>query len=96
MRIVAIGNKVFVTAFKLAGIHGEIVENPDQVLDKIKELLNESVGLILISDDMANPVSEQLTMMRSKKSILMYSLPYIGNKKINTDYRSMLKKILGV
>ena len=96
MKVITIGNKVFVTAFQLAGIPGKIVEDSKQALEEVNKLINEKVGLILISDDMSNPINDQLTILRSKKSILVFSLPHSNSKKENVDYRAMLKKILGV
>ena len=96
MKIITIGNKVFVTTFRLAGIQGIIVSNPKQALDEIKKAMIKKAGLILLSDDMSNPINDQLTLLRSQKAILVFSLPNAGSKKEDVDYRLMLKKILGV
>ncbi|MCY3975783.1 MAG: V-type ATP synthase subunit F [Thaumarchaeota archaeon] len=96
MKAVTVGNKIFVTAFQLAGIQGKIVENSEQALSEVNKLIGEKVGLILISDDIANPINDQLTLLRSKNSVLVFSLPHANSKKENIDYRLMLKKILGV
>jgi len=96
VKVVTIGNKIFVTVFQLAGIHGKMVENSKQALLEVNKLINEKVGLILISDDIAKPIDDQLTKLRAKKSILVFSLPHSNSKHENVDYRAMLKKILGV
>ena len=97
MKIVTVGSRVFVTSSQLAGIQGIIVETPEQALDKIKKLTDDSdVGLVLVSDDISNPINDQLTELRAEKSTLVFSLPAPGSDKTEVDYRVMLKKILGV
>ena len=97
MKIVTVGSRVFVTSSQLAGIQGIIAETPDAALDEIKKLTDDSdVGLILVSDDISNPINDQLTELRAEKSTLVFSLPAPGSEKAEVDYRVMLKKILGV
>lgn len=97
MKIVTVGSKVFVTSSQLAGIQGIIAETPDKALDEIKKLTDDSdVGLILVSDDISDPINDELTALRTKKSTLVFSLPAPGSEKVEVDYRVMLKKILGV
>lgn len=97
VKIVTVGNRVFVTSSQLAGIKGIIAETPQQTLDEIKKLTNDSeVGLVLVSDDVSNPISDKLTALRTEKSTLVFSLPSPGSKKVEIDYRKLLKKILGV
>ena len=97
MKIVTVGSRVFVTSSQLAGIQGIIAETPNDALDEIKKLTDDSdVGLILVSDDISNPINDQLTELRAEKSTLVFSLPAPGSEKAEVDYRVMLKKILGV
>ena len=97
MKIFTVGNKSFVTSFQLAGIPGVISQTPEIALDEIKKLTNDSdVGLVLVSDDLSEPISDELTALRTKKSTLVFALPATGSKKTDVDYRAMLKKILGV
>ena len=97
MKIVTVGSRVFVTSSQLAGIQGIVVEKPEAALDEIKKLTDDSdVGLILVSDDISNPINDQLTELRAEKSTLVFSLPAPGSEKAEVDYRVMLKKILGV
>ena len=91
------GSKSFVTSFQLAGIPGVISQTPETALDEIKKLTDDSdVGLILVSDDISEPINDELTDLRAKKSTLVFALPATGSKKTEIDYRKMLKKILGV
>jgi V/A-type H+-transporting ATPase subunit F len=97
VKIVTVGSRVFVTSSQLAGIQGIIAETPNAAFDEIKKLTDDSdVGLILVSDDISNPINDQLTELRAKKSTLVFSLPAPGSEKAEVDYRAMLKKILGV
>lgn len=97
MKIVTVGSRSFVTSFQLAGVPGIISETPENALDEIKKLSGDSeVGLILVSDDISEPINDQLTTLRSQTSTLVFALPSVGSKKTEVDYRVMLKKILGV
>ena len=97
MKIVTVGSRVFVTSSQLAGIQGVVAETPEKALNEIKKLTDDSdVGLVLVSDDISNPIDDQLTALRTKKSTLIFSLPAPGSEKSEIDYRVMLKKILGV
>jgi V/A-type H+-transporting ATPase subunit F len=97
MKIFTVGNKSFVTSFQLAGVPGIISETPENALDEIKKLTDDSdVGLVLISDDITKSIDDELTALRAEKSTLVFALPSIGSDKIEVDYRVMLKKILGV
>lgn len=98
MKVVAVGGKAFVTGFVLSGVSGEYVSSPSSALDKIQGLAKDpTVGLIMVSDDMANPISDKLTALRAKKAIpLIYEVPGPGSKKQRVEYRAMLRAILGV
>jgi V/A-type H+-transporting ATPase subunit F len=92
-----VGSKSFVTSFQLAGVSGIISETPSKALSEITKLTeNADVGLVLVSDDITGPISDELTALRAKKSTLVFSLPSAGSEKTEVDYRLMLKKILGV
>lgn len=97
VKIVTVGSRVFVTSSQLAGIQGIIAETPDKALDEITKLTDDSdVGLVLVSDDISEPINDKLTALRAEKSTLVFSLPAPGSEKAEVDYRVMLKKILGV
>lgn len=97
MKIVTVGSRSFVTSFQLAGVPGVITDTPEQALDEIKKLSDDSeVGLVLVSDDVSEPINDQLTTLRTEKSTLIFALPSVGSQKTEVDYRVMLKKILGV
>jgi len=98
VKLVTVGSKVFVTSFQLAGVQGMIADTPEKALEEIKKLTEDSdIGLVLISDDVSKPISDNLTRIRAEKSTpLIFSLPATGSDKTDVDYRVMLKKILGV
>jgi V/A-type H+-transporting ATPase subunit F len=97
MKIFTVGSKSFVTSFQLAGVPGKIVDSPKNALSEIQKLTDDSeVGLVLVSDDISEPINDQLTQLRAQKSTLVFALPATGSEKSEVDYRVMLKKILGV
>lgn len=98
MRVIAIGSRVFVTSFQLAGVQGIKVESPEEALNQINALdATQNVGLVLLSDDVGKEIRTSLTSIRSKRTIpLIFELPSPGSSKENVDYRALLKQILGV
>jgi len=98
MRIVAIGSRVFITSFQLAGVQGLKVDSSSQAITEINKLTGKNdVGLVLLSDDMAKDIRKELTDIRAKTPIpLIFELPSPGSKKEKVDYRALLKQILGV
>ena len=94
----AVGSRGFVTGFELAGMEGVRVENSEQALDEIQKSMKQSdVALVLVSDDLAKPIHEKLTEIRTKKPMpLIYEIPAPGSKRERVEYRDMLKSILGV
>ena len=98
MKVVAVGGKAFVTGLVLSGVSGEYVSTPSSALSKIQTLAGDpTVGLIMVSDDVAKPISDELTALRAKKAIpLIYEVPGPGSKKERVEYRAMLRAILGV
>lgn len=97
VKIFTVGSKSFVTSFQLAGVPGIISETPQKALNEIKRLTDDSdVGLVLVSDDITEPINDELTALRAEKSTLVFALPATGSEKTEVDYRVMLKKILGV
>lgn len=98
MRIVAIGSRVFITSFQLAGVQGVKVDSSSEALTEINKLTGRNdVGLVLLSDDIAKEIQKELTNIRAKTPIpLIFELPAPGSKKESVDYRALLKQILGV
>ncbi|MFL6435392.1 MAG: V-type ATP synthase subunit F [Nitrososphaeraceae archaeon] len=99
VRVVAIGNRVFITSFKLAGVQGIKADAPEEALSEINRIGGDGsdVGLILLSDDIGKKIRYNLTDIRAKRPIpLIFELPSPGSSKENVDYRALLKQILGV
>jgi len=98
VKVVAVGGKAFVTGFVLSGVSGQYVTNAPAALEMVERLSKDpTVGLIMISDEVAKPIADQLTQLRSKKAIpLIYEVPGPGSKKEKVEYRAMLRAILGV
>lgn len=99
MRVVALGSKVFVTSFQMAGVEGISVDSPIDALSKINTLVSKGneIGLILVSDDIAAGIRKELTEIRAKHPIpIIFELPAPGSKKVQVNYRALLKQILGI
>jgi V/A-type H+-transporting ATPase subunit F len=98
LKVVAVGSRVFVTSFQLAGVQGIKVNSPAEALSEINKIGGANdVGLILLSDDIGKEIRYHLTDIRAKKPIpLIFELPSPGSKKEKVDYRSLLKQILGI
>jgi len=98
MKVVAVGGKAFVTGFVLSGVRGEYVSSPSEALSRIQKLITDpEIGLIMVSDEVAKPLSGELTTMKSHMATpLIYEVPGPGSKKEKVDYRAMLRSILGV
>ncbi len=97
VRIVTVGKRSFVTSFQLAGVEGTITETPEAALDSIRRLTDDpEVGLVLVADDVAGPIDDEITRLRAERTTLVFALPASGATKADVDYRAMLKKILGM
>ena len=98
MKVVAIGSRVFITSFQLAGVFGIQTDSPGEALEQVKSNSNnDDIGLILLSDDLGKDIRTQLTELRAKKPIpLIFELPSPGSTKQKVDYRGLLKQILGL
>ena len=98
MKVVAVGGKAFVTGFVLSGVTGEYVSSPEEALERIRRLvIDDSVGLIMISDEVSKPIREDLTAIRAKRPVpLIYEVAGPGSKQEKVEYRAMLRSILGV
>jgi V/A-type H+-transporting ATPase subunit F len=98
LKVLAIGNPIFITSFQMAGIEGINVQTPKEALSRINQIHSRNeVGLILLSDDIGKQIRLELARIRSLKPIpLIFELPSPGSTKEKVDYRALLKQILGV
>lgn len=98
MKVLAVGNRIFITSFQMAGIEGINVQTPKEALSRINQIHSRNeVGLILLSDDIGKQIRLELARIRSIKPIpLIFELPSPGSTKEKVDYRALLKQILGV
>jgi len=73
VKIFTVGSKSFVTSFQLAGVPGVISDTPQKAFDEIKTLTDDpDVGLVLVSDDITESISDELTALRAEKSTLVF------------------------
>lgn len=98
MKIIAVGDEVFVNGLRLTGIEGYAVSDAEQAKDMLTELSRASdVGLILLDENLAAPLEGFLTETRKSRSLpLIFSVPRPGATSKARDYRKLIKQILGV
>ena len=98
LKVIALGNRIFVSSFQMAGIEGIDVQSPKEALSKINSIITKNeAGLVLLSDDIGKDIRLDLAKIRSVKPVpLIFELPSPGSKKEKVDYRALLKQILGV
>jgi len=98
MKIIAIGDEVFVNSLRLSGIEGYIVKEERQAQETLIQLSkSDEVGLILVDDKLSSRLESFLTELRKSKPLpLIFSLPRPGDTFRTKDYRDFIKKILGV
>jgi len=98
MRAVAVGGRLFVASFRVAGVGGVVAEDWRDALKVIKELAKDpEIGLILVSDEFGPEFAGRVGQLSSKLSKpILYLLPRPGEKSSEVDYRAMLRRILGI
>ena len=98
LRVIALGRRAFVNAFRLAGVEGIEVSTPEDMLKTVRRLASSGdVGLILLSEDLADDVRVDLAGMRKEHPIpLLYELPPPGGRLKQIDYMQLVKEIVGV
>jgi vacuolar-type H+-ATPase subunit F/Vma7 len=98
MKIVAIGNEVFISGFVLTGVEGIVTENPNEAKKVIKKLIEEKqTAIIFIHDQLAEKIQEEINELKRKISVpVIYEVPSLDSPKKIIDYRKILRQILGV
>lgn len=93
-----IGSKPFVSGFRLSGVKGIEVDSPQELLQEFEKLTNrEDVGLIILDEDLSKHVRDRINKVRIERAVpLIYELSGIRSEKEKVDYRSALRRILGV
>jgi len=78
MRIFVIGNQDAVLGFALTGIRGQIATTGESLISTLDEIVqNEEVGIILITEDVANMAREHVNdlIMRYHTLPLIVEIP---------------------
>ncbi len=96
MRVIAIGDKIFVNAFRLVGAEGVEVSSPQEMLEELRRAIaSGDVGLVLLSDEMASQVRRELAIIKGKHAVpLIYELPSPGSSPKEVDYMEMVKEMM--
>lgn len=98
MRVVAIGSKPFVSGFRLSGVWGIEVNSPEELIKEVeRNVIREDIGLIIVDEEFSKHVRDKINRVRAERAIpLIYELSGIRLEKEKIDYRTALRKILGV
>jgi len=96
VRVVAIGDKIFVNAFRLIGAEGVEVSGSRDMLDALRRIIDTGgVGLVLLSDNLASQISQDLALIKGKYAVpLIYELPSPGGEPREMDYMEMIKGMM--
>jgi vacuolar-type H+-ATPase subunit F/Vma7 len=98
MKVVAVGKRPFVSAFRLVGVDGIEVETSTEMLREVEKLFRaQGVGLVLLGSDLSAAIRVKLAEFRKKKAVpLLYEIPTPGAKAEETEYSKVLRAMLGV
>ena len=98
MKVVAVGKRPFVTAFRLVGVDGVEVDTSPEMLKEVEKLFKtDGVGLVLLGSDLSSEIRVKLAEFRKKKAVpLLYEILTPGAKAEDTEYSKVLRAMLGV
>lgn len=84
--------------FRLAGVRGVEAVDAKEALLIVNKLMNDpEVGLIILSEELAFEIRNEINEIRSKKSMpLIYVSPSPSKSKKSMDYRALLRQVLGI
>ncbi len=95
MEIAVVGNSDFVIGFRLAGVRKTFETNPDDIEEKIKDIMEDRTVAILVlhQDDMSRlPDHLQKTLDDSVEPTIIS----IGGKGESSNLREKIKQSVGV
>jgi vacuolar-type H+-ATPase subunit F/Vma7 len=98
MKVVAVGKRPFVTAFRLVGVDGIEVDTSAEMLAAVDRLFKtKDVGLVLLGSDLSVAIRLKLADYRKKRAVpLIYEILTPGAKAEETEYSKVLRAMLGV
>ncbi len=98
MKVVAVGKRPFVTAFRLVGVDGIEVDTASEMLAAVDRLFKtEGIGLVLLGSDLSAAIRLKLAYYRKKRAVpLIYEILTPGAKAEETEYSKVLRAMLGV
>jgi len=98
MKVVAVGKRPFVTAFRLVGVDGIEVDTSAEMLAAVDRLFKtKDVGLVLLGSDLSVAIRLKLADYRKKRAVpLVYEILTPGAKAEETEYSKVLRAMLGV
>jgi len=98
MKVVAVGKRPFVTAFRIVGVEGVEVDSSSEMLSAVDRLFRtDGVGLVLLGSDLSSAIRMKLADYRKKKAVpLIYEILTPGATAGETEYSKVLRAMLGV
>lgn len=98
MKVVAVGKRPFVTAFRLVGVDGMEVDTSSEMLAAVDRLFKTAdIGLVLLGSDLSVAIRLKLADYRKKRAVpLIYEILTPGAKAEETEYSKVLRAMLGV
>lgn len=99
-RVVVIGDKETVTAFRIVGVRGVEVSSPKEMLKALREVISNSgdVGVVLLSEDFIGPVKDEVERIQLALGgrMVISRLPGRTQASSRLNVQDLLKKALGV
>ena len=99
MRYHVIADADTVLGFKYAGLDGDVVESPQQARRVFSEVVkNESVGVIIITDQAAETIGEEVTrvLYESRRPMIVQIPGPEGPSPTRRGLAEMIREAVGV
>ncbi len=99
MRAIVLGDEHTVYTFRLLGFEGRVVSDGEDVLAIIKELsVEEGVGAILITSNLADRVREEFDKLRMRmRKPMLIEIPSLKEARFKeVNYLAILRGVLGI
>ena len=95
-KVLVIGDEETVTACRLIGCEGIVAMDPDDLLLKLESnVARDDVSVILVAQDLAEPVSDEIDRIISRTKKIISFLPTSRSRGKPVNMRELLLRALG-